>query len=67
LWSALNVIGAAAAAGLFVAGATIQDADSVVPGIISGLIVFVLGALAIAGIAEVVRRYRLQREDEVAR
>jgi len=67
LWLSLNVIGGSAGAGLFVAGATIQDAKSVDPGIIGGVIVFVSGALVTTGIVSLVRHHRLQRADALAR
>lgn len=60
------MIGGSAGAGLLVAGATIQDAKSVDPGIIGGVIV-VSGVLVTTGIIVLVQRHRLQRADAPAR
>jgi hypothetical protein len=54
LWLSLNVIGGSAGAGLFAAGATIQVAKSVDPGIIVGVIAFALVALVTTGIVALV-------------
>lgn len=64
LWWSLIVTGCSAGAGFLAAGIMIQIQRSVVAGIISGAIAFVTVAPAIAGIAEIVRRNRLDRAQE---
>ena len=66
LWLSLNVIGGSAGAGILVAGATIQAARSVGPGIIGGVIVFLAVALVTTGIVVLVRRQRRQTADALA-
>lgn len=67
LWLFLTVMDLSAAAGVFTAGATIQDAKSVDTGITVGVIVFASVALVTAGIAVPVQGIRLRRARAVAR
>lgn len=61
LWSFLSVTGGSAGVGLFMAGASMQGAHSLAPGIARGVIAFTAVTLGTPAIVALRRRRRLQR------